>query len=421
MKRNPFNRGAQEQVVSAKKIYKKTCREAESQNRKVLLDKLLNADDPKDFWRKMKNMQGYGRENEDPSSCIPPNTWEEYFKGLLNTKRETVEPPYKRVREITSSNTGVGNNNNANNANNHHNTQCHQLMQAKIKMDELKDVIKRLKLGKANGPDNVISEHLRYATDNVLKALLELLNAIFTHAKYPSSWSNNFLKALYKKGAADDPGNYRGLAIGSVLAKLYSTILLNRIEIYVTTTGIISINQIGFIKGCRTADHIYLVKTLITKYTRNKGRLFAAFIDFKKAYDTVNRDTLLKNLKDYGIDGRIWENIKSIYQSVQYSIKIKNKVMKPISSNLGLKQGCPLSPLLFNIYINNITQYLQPTEEDSITVNNHKVTHFMYADDLVIVSASKNGLQNKLDKLSKFSDTKDLTINTKKSQINDLQ
>ena len=311
LKRNPFNRGAQEQVVSAKKVYKKTCKEAESQNRKVLLDKLLNADDPKDFWRKMKNMQGYGRENEDPSSCIPPSTWEEYFKGLLNTKKETTEPPYKRARETTNTNTDVVN---TSNVNNHDNTQCHRLMQAKIKMDELKDVIKRMKLGKSNGPDNVISEYLRYATNNVLKALLELLNAIFAHARYPSSWSNNYLKALYKKGAADDPGNYRGLAIGSVLAKLYSTILLNRIEIYATTTGIISINQIGFIKGCRTADHIYLLKTLITKYTRNRGRLFAAFIDFKKAYDTVNRDTLLKNLKGPGTKLRhvLWKGCPGI-------------------------------------------------------------------------------------------------------------
>jgi hypothetical protein len=91
--------------------------------------------------------------------------------------------------------------------------------------------------------------------------------------------------------------------------------------------------------------------------------------------------------------------------------------MNPILNNLGLKQGCPLSPLLFNLYINNITQYLQPTEEDSIQLQGEKVTHFMYADDLVIVSSSKEGLQEKLNNLSKFADTKDLTINTKKSQI----
>ena len=161
----------------------------------------------------------------------------------------------------------------------------------------------------------------------------------------------------------------------------------------------------------------YLLKTLITEYIRNKGRLYATFIDFKKAYDTVNRETLLRNLKECGIGGKMWNNIKSIYQTVQYSIKIKDKIMNPISSNLGLKQGCPLSPLLFNLYINNITQHLHPTEKDSIQLQGEKVTHFMYADDLVIVSSSKDGLQEKLNNLSKFADSKDLTINTKKSQI----
>jgi exonuclease III len=70
LKKDPYNRGNQERAVAARKEYKKTCKEAESHNRKVLLDQLLNSDDPKEFWRRMKNMQGYGRETEDPSSCI---------------------------------------------------------------------------------------------------------------------------------------------------------------------------------------------------------------------------------------------------------------------------------------------------------------------------------------------------------------
>ena len=367
LKQDPFNQGLQEQLIGARKAYKKTCKEAESHHRKALLDKLLNAEDPKDFWRKMKNMQGYGRETEDPSCCIPAKTWEEYFKKLLNTENDPNGPNNKRKKPNENTN-----NSNQNNTNQDQPTEHQQMLQKRIKLDELKDAILRLKFGKACGPDNIIAEYLSYTTANVLKALLELMNTIFTQALYPSSWANNYLKAIYKKGAADDPANYRGLAIGSVLAKLYSTILLNRIEMYVSSTGIIAVNQIGFIKGCRTADHIYLLKTLITKYTRNKGRLYAAFIDFKKAYDTVNRETLLQNLKEYGINDRMWENIKSIYESVNYSIKIKDKVMKPISSNLGLKQGCPLSPLLFNLYVNSITQYLQPTNDDKIYIHDQK-------------------------------------------------
>ena len=105
---------------------------------------------------------------------------------------------------------------------------------------------------KAAGPDGVFAEYLKYSTNNVIKTMLELMNTIFTHAIYPSAWSNNFLKAIYKSGLTDDPDNYRGLAIGSAMAKLYSTILLMRLETFILEKGILSRNQIGFLKGFRT-------------------------------------------------------------------------------------------------------------------------------------------------------------------------
>ena len=91
--------------------------------------------------------------------------------------------------------------------------------------------------------------------------------------------------------------------------------------------------------------------------------------------------------------------------------------MSPISSNLGLKQGCPLSPLLFNLYINEIAKHLSPTSEDSIMLQNEKITHLVYADDLIILASSKKTLQDKLDKLGKFAEIKELSVNTKKSQV----
>ena len=118
---------------------------------------------------------------------------------------------------------------------------------------------------------------------------------------------SQLLKAIHKSGPIDEPGNYRGLAIGAAIAKLYSLVLLARLE--------------KFLPGFRTADHIYVLKTTINKYTKNKGKLYAAFIDFKKAYDTVNRDTLLKNLHGYGIGGKMWASIKAIYSKVQYAIR----------------------------------------------------------------------------------------------------
>ena len=261
LNKNPFNTSYQEKAVAARIEYKKICKQTESRHRKDLLDKLLNADDPKEFWRIMKNMQTWGRETEDPSTCIAPKTWEEYFKTLLNsTKKQPAEPPTKRCKgkvevheKAARQTTEEG---------------SHHLYEAKITMKELQEAIQKMKYGKAAGPDGIVAEYIKFATTNVVKILLQLMNIIFSHALYPTTWTNNFLKAIYKSGPTDDPGNYRGLAIGSVMAKLYSTVLLNRLEIIVTERGILTKNQIGFIKGFRTADHIYVLKTLITKYTK---------------------------------------------------------------------------------------------------------------------------------------------------------
>ena len=107
------------------------------------------------------------------------------------------------------------------------------LRQGKVTMKELTETLSRAKLGKAVGPDEILMEYLKFAPPNVIKTMLELINSIFVYALYPRSWTKNFLKPIYKNGPIDDPGNYRGLAIGSAIAKLYSTILLQRLEDYI--------------------------------------------------------------------------------------------------------------------------------------------------------------------------------------------
>ena len=149
-----------------------------------------------------------------------------------------------------------------------------------------------------------------------------------------------------------------------------------------TEKNIISVCQIGFRKLFRTADHIFVLKTIINMKISKGEKLYAAFIDFRKAYDTVNRQKLLDILHNIGVGTKFADNIQAIYNTVKYAIKVKNKVMDPITSNLGLKQGCPLSPLLFNLYINDIAKYLNKTsKEPNIMLQGTEITHFLYADD----------------------------------------
>ena len=170
-------------------------------------------------------------------------------------------------------------------------------------------------------------------------------------------------------------------------------------------------------QGCRTSDHIFLLQTIVEKVVKNqKGKLYAAFIDFKKAYDTVNRDLLLQRLKALGINGIFLRNIEAMYKTTGYFIKVKSGHLEnKINSNLGLKQGCPLSPMLFNLYIDDIEDMFDEDCEP-VYIQNERISHFLYADALVLLSHSSGGLQRCLDRVSGFSKDKHLTINTNKSK-----
>ena len=214
----------------------------------------------------------------------------------------------------------------------------------------------------------------------------------------------------------DDLDNYRGLAVGPAFAKLFSILLLKRLTKYIDTHNLISPNQIGFLKNKCTSDHIFLLQTVVEKVVKKgKGRLYVAFIDFKKAYDTVNRDKLLDRLNQVGISGLFLKNIESMYQKTKYSVKYKGGYLNALDSNLGLRQGCPLSPMLFNIYIDDISEIFNE-KCDPVIIQDIKIHHFLYADDLVLVSTTPEGLQVCLDVLYAFSVRKDLSINISKSK-----
>ena len=102
-----------------------------------------------------------------------------------------------------------------------------------------------------------------------------------------------------------------------------------------------------------------------------------------------------------------------MYKTVSYKIKLKDGYLDPIESNLGLKQGCPLSPMMFNLYIYDMKDIFD-AQCDPVTITDTNISHFLYADDLVLVSLSPEGLQRSLDKISDYATTKSLTISIKK-------
>ena len=286
-----------------------------------------------------------------------------------------------------------------------------------IKCEEVVNGIKKLKLGKAAGIDLIMNEFLKAGSNVLAKPITKLFNHILLSHSYPEQWSVNILSTIHKGGSKDNLDNYRGISVSSCFAKLYGAVLSSRLEKTISEFDLIGSNQIGFLKGHRTSDHIFVVNLLINKVVKKLGKaLYTAFIDLRKAYDTINRNYLFSKLWSFGFEGEVLYSLQSMYKCVYQRIKLQNNLLEPVASELGLRQGCNLSPLLFNLFIEHI-KFEFDAKCDQVCLADKQLSHLLYADDLLLISTSQSGLQRCLDKIQAYFSRFKLSVNLKKSNI----
>ena len=142
-----------------------------------------------------------------------------------------------------------------------------------------------------------------------------------------------------------------------------------------------------------------------------KKSTFCAFIDFKKNYDTINRSILWKRLSDIGISGKMIQAIKSLYACVKSCVRLNS-----YKTDCGLRQGCVLSPLLFNLFINNLAIFLKSLDL-GVKIGDENVCVMLYADDIVLLAESETDLQLLLNALYDWCGRNDMTVNLVKSNV----
>ena len=167
----------------------------------------------------------------------------------------------------------------------------------------------------------------------------------------------------------------------------------------------------------RTEDNVIILNSLHNKYVRSRStKLYVAFVDFRKYFDSINRNCLFYKMLNAGITGQVYKIIKSAYTNNRYSIKTNWGTTQTFLSTSGVKQGCTLSPTLSNIYQNDLHEIFNydcdPVELDGFFFNS-----LSWADDLVLVSKSKMGLQKCLDRLGEYCNKWQLSVNTEKTKI----
>ena len=157
---------------------------------------------------------------------------------------------------------------------------------------------------KASGLDKIKNEFIKAAPISVHCIILNFINIMLCKTLAPKNWCLDLIIPIHKEGDKDNPDNYRGLCIMNTLLKLVCTMMSKRLQKYLTDTKVINAEQIGFKRKSRTSDHIFTIKASVNKYVcdQKKYKLYAWFIDFKKAFDSVPQELLYQQLNRRNIN-----------------------------------------------------------------------------------------------------------------------
>ena len=239
----------------------------------------------------------------------------------------------------------------------------------------------------------------------------------FNSGIYPEAWVKGCVVPIFKKGNMEDPNNFRGITIISCLGKLFTSVLNARILDWDKEHCIITDAQFGFKPGFGTTDAIFVLQSLINRTLKNRKRLYCCFIDYKKAFDLIDRSKLWTKLVKHGIDGKMLQIIKSLYKNIKICIKHDGNLSNYFSSNSGLLQGEIMSPIFYSLYVNDFEMSFVKDGCQSIDIHLINLFLLMYADDTVLIAESPEALQNMLYTLNDYCTEWNLTVNVQKTKI----
>ena len=285
--------------------------------------------------------------------------------------------------------------------------------------DSIVSILKSVRWEGAPGPNGVLNAVFKYNREYWSRELSLLFSEVMAFNQVPRSWKGSILTPIYKAGSKDKASNYRLIALLDNEAKYFASLLLKDLNAWAENKHILAKNQTGFIRKVGTTTNIMALSFLIDQ-TREKGlQLHLCFVDYKSAFDKVQRGVLWDKLKSYEIPEVLLKGILLLYTNTWVRVRLGSgfSVSRKVYTVKGVKQGCVLAPFLFNIYLADLSKNLNKEESHSPKIGAHRVSNLMYADDVVLLSYTKIGLQRLIDGVEKYSERHALVINRSKTKL----
>ena len=279
-----------------------------------------------------------------------------------------------------------------------------------FRVEEVKKAIKKMKPGKAPGLDEITTEHLKALDERGTEELTEICNNIYDTGYLPDDLKHSVFITIPKKKKAQHCCEHRTISLMSHITKIILSIIIERNRDIIDRE--ISDSQSGFRSGIGTREGIFNIRAIIEKMLAVKKKLYVCFIDYEKAFDRVFHYILMEKLSQLDIDSKDKRIIQNLYWKQTATVKTGSGSSEPFSVKRGVRQGCVLSPILFNLYTDKIFR------EDlaGIRIGDEVYSNLRYADDTVLVAESEEELQQLVDEIKERSGRHGLKMNVKKTK-----
>ena len=296
----------------------------------------------KEVWQSIRDMQRACRglipqrtgniKDEDGEPCTSVDAkqqrWRRHFNGILNVESHFNQAELDRVRQRPMR------------------PQLAELPS----LEELVEAVGKLKNGKASGSSGILPEMVKVACQDpdFLDRLLCLVHTAWREKCVPKDWTDAVLVPIPKKGDLSSCDNWRGISLLDVVGKAIARILQDRLQHLAEEE--LPESQYGFCKGRGCSDMIFTIRQLVEKSWEHQANIFLLFIDLRKANDSVPCEAMWQALAKLGIPDTAIQLIKAFHQDMQATIQMDGQALDPVNVSNGLRQGCCMAPVLFNLY-----------------------------------------------------------------------
>ena len=326
----------------------------------------------------------------------------DYYKNLYQAREG--KPEYaKLTQEITNTVEKIKN------------SEDMQKTVTPISLEELKQAIRKLKRGKASGPDGMPNEIFTEAQPQTLRIYQIKLNRIAMSKNIPRQWKQGQISRLYKgKGRRGKCSNERGITRSSNIGKVFERVLNAR-----TTQEInITENQAGGQKGKATSDHILLLKEAVGEIRRRKKPVYMAFLDVTKAYDKAWRDAIMYVMHKEGLTSPEWEVIRKMNEDITATIMTKYGMTREIKIKDSIRHGGVLSVAQYALLMDEINKEITENKLGTFIPSlEENIGCLLWIDDAVLISPDPEELQTMLNITNEIAGRYHIEFGEEKSKI----